>query len=179
VNGGDAAITPTETKVTVAVLAADLQYIKTKLDQVCNRHEAQDVRIDKLERLAWVLSGTGGLMAAQAMVGLGMSKRGVIVLLASLFLLVASALTIAQAPGPLLVNADFEQGFTQRDNAPEVYVAVGWDYAALPTDRWCPSPCKRPEFKGESSIGASSTAATLANAGLPPLPTRLALSTRA
>lgn len=63
-NGGDAAITPTETKVTVAVLAADLQYIKTKLDQVCNRHEAQDVRIDKLERLAWVLSGTGGLMAA-------------------------------------------------------------------------------------------------------------------
>lgn len=60
----DASTTPIETKVTVAVLAADLQYIKTKLDQVCNQHEAQDERLDKLERLAWVLSGVGGLMAA-------------------------------------------------------------------------------------------------------------------
>ena len=59
-----ASTTPTETKVTVAVLAADLQYIKNKLDQMCNRHDAQAERIDKLERLAWVVSGVGGLMAA-------------------------------------------------------------------------------------------------------------------
>ena len=56
--------TPTQTKVTVAVLASDLQYIKTKLDQICVRCEREDARIDNLERIAWVITGVAGLLSA-------------------------------------------------------------------------------------------------------------------
>lgn len=57
-------ITPTSTKITVAELAVDLKYIKDKLDQIYGHTERQDERIDKLERVAWVISGVGTLMAA-------------------------------------------------------------------------------------------------------------------
>jgi hypothetical protein len=51
---------------------------------------------------------------------------------------------------PILVNPSFEDGFTVRE-AGEVEVAVGWDYAYLSgDDRWCRSPCNRPEWKPEA-----------------------------
>jgi len=65
---------------------------------------------------------------------------------------ILSAIVAAQPAQSVLVNGDFEQGCTNRDGAPEVCIAVGWDYAWLPTDRWCPSPCKRPEFTIEKII---------------------------
>ena len=56
--------TPTQTKVTVAILAADLQYIKTKLDQMCAKCEKHDSRLDRIERVIWVISGIAALGSA-------------------------------------------------------------------------------------------------------------------
>lgn len=62
----------------------------------------------------------------------------------------AMAAILAQAQDvPILTNPSFEDGFTQRE-AGEVVVANGWDYDYLRgDDRWCRSPCARPEFKPE------------------------------
>lgn len=79
-------------------------------------------------------------------------KRLYIVASAILCAFVVSIIVSAQPVAPYIVNADFEQGFTVRE-APEVIVAIGWDYDYLEgDDRWCRAPCYRPEFKSESEI---------------------------
>ena len=68
-------------------------------------------------------------------------KRLYIVAGIILALFVASAIVAAQPAQPVLVNGDFEAGFSVRE-APEVEVANGWDYAYISgDDRWCRSPC--------------------------------------
>jgi len=65
---------------------------------------------------------------------------------------ILSAIVAAQPVQPVLVNGDFEGGFSIRE-APEVQVANGWDYAYIAgNDRWCGSPCSRPEAKPEQQI---------------------------
>ena len=68
----------------------------------------------------------------------------------------SSSLSWAQA-GPVLQNADFEDGFTVRESQ-EVEVAISWDYDYMSgDDRWCRAPCYRPEFKPEGQIAVSGT----------------------
>lgn len=78
-------------------------------------------------------------------------------LLAALLVLSPARVPAVAQSGPVLQNPNFDQGFSVRESA-EVEVAVGWDYSYLSgDDRWCRSPCFRPEFKPESQIAISST----------------------
>jgi hypothetical protein len=57
----------------------------------------------------------------------------------------------------MLVNGDFEGGFTVRESQ-EVEVAVGWEYSYMSgDDRWCRAPCYRPEYKPETQIAVGGT----------------------
>lgn len=78
-------------------------------------------------------------------------KRLYVIAASILVMFIASILVSAQPAAPHIVNADFEQGVTERE-APEVRVAIGWDYDYLPEGRWCEYPCKRPEFTEEDDI---------------------------
>ena len=75
-----------------------------------------------------------------------------------LVLLALPLLVAGQAHDGVLVNPGFEEGFTVRE-APEVEVAIGWDYAYLSgDDRQCRHPCYRPEAKPERIIVSQGSA---------------------
>jgi hypothetical protein len=56
--------TPTENRLNVALILKDLAYIKGKIDQVCAVNDAQDNRLDRIERVTWAVSSVAGLLAA-------------------------------------------------------------------------------------------------------------------
>ena len=56
--------TPTENRLNVALILKDLAYIKVKMDQVCAVNDAQNTRLDRIERVTWAVSSVSGLMAA-------------------------------------------------------------------------------------------------------------------
>lgn len=67
------------------------------------------------------------------------------------------AVSVSAQSGPVLVNPNFDQGFTLRESQ-EVEVAVGWDYSYISgDDRQCRAPCYRPEWKPEQQIAISGT----------------------
>jgi hypothetical protein len=81
-----------------------------------------------------------------------LKKTWPLVVLVPLVLLALPLFVAGQAHDGVLVNPGFEEGFTVRE-APEVEVANGWNYAYISgNDRWCPSPCNRPEAKPEQAI---------------------------
>ena len=56
--------TPTENRLTLAVILRDLAYIKEKIDQMCKLGDAQDDRLQKVERLTWAGASIVALLSA-------------------------------------------------------------------------------------------------------------------
>ena len=56
--------TPTENRLNVALILKDLAYIKVKMDQVCVVNDAQNTRLNRVERVTWAVSSVAGLLAA-------------------------------------------------------------------------------------------------------------------
>ena len=56
--------TPSETRITVATLLVDLQYIRTRIDEMCGKGDERDHRLDKIERVTWAVSSVASLVAA-------------------------------------------------------------------------------------------------------------------
>ena len=56
--------TPTENRLSVALILNDLAYIKEKIDLMCKAGVDQDTRLTKVERLAWAVTVAVGALGA-------------------------------------------------------------------------------------------------------------------
>jgi len=56
--------TPTENRVSLALMLRDLGYIKDRIDQMCQSDKEQDDRLTKVERLTWAGGSLVGLLSA-------------------------------------------------------------------------------------------------------------------
>ena len=56
--------TPSENRLNVALVINDLAYIKQKIDMMCIADVDQDIRLTKIERLAWAVTVAVSVLAA-------------------------------------------------------------------------------------------------------------------
>ena len=56
--------TPRENQLSVALLLNDLRYIKDKIDEMCTQGEAQDKRLNQVERVTWAIGIVTGLIGS-------------------------------------------------------------------------------------------------------------------
>ena len=56
--------TPTENRLSVALILRDLNYIKEKIDQMCRQDTEQEHRLTNVERLTWAGTALLGLISA-------------------------------------------------------------------------------------------------------------------